>query len=222
MDELELVVEHAALYERMRAGFGEPLEKGFHESRHPIGRRRRVHDVPRAVHDADLPAAERPRLVHETAHHQLMDFEQIFYVAGVDAFYLFVCRRRAHNLVYLSPGRDDALPLKQRRYMLFRQRVALDGGCAAYRLDSVRPAEPQPIRPRNGEMVSLNCRRNLGNEIHRIFAHLVRRNVGLWFFHRSGFQCAYYTISHVLPNYGTIRSNKEERERDSSGMTQRK
>ena len=49
------------------------------------GGRSHVDDIPCPVYDADLSRAERSGGFDKTAHHQLVDFEEVFHLAGGDA-----------------------------------------------------------------------------------------------------------------------------------------
>ena len=131
MDELELVVEHTAFDEWMRAGFVQPFEEIIHQFRNLRGRRPNVDCLARSVEYAYLPRAKRASAIDQPSHHQLMDFEEVFHLVGVDTFYRLVCRRRTQNLAYLFFRSDNLLSFENRRHLIFGEGVALDSGRAA-------------------------------------------------------------------------------------------
>ena len=83
---------------------------------------------PAPLNTPTCPCAKRPSGFDETAHHQLVDFEEVFHLVGVDTFYRLVCRRRAQNLVYFLLRGNHLFSFKNGGDLLFRERVAFDGG----------------------------------------------------------------------------------------------
>lgn len=85
-------------------------------------------DVSSTINDVNLPRAKRPGGFDETAHHQLVGFEEVFHLVGVDAFYRLVCRRRTQDLVNLPLRGDNLLPCENSGDLVLREGVSLDGG----------------------------------------------------------------------------------------------
>ena len=67
------------------------------------------------------------------------------------------------------------------RYLCLGQSIALDGRGAANRANMVDLAKPDAVRAFEDDPVPFDGCGDLGDQIHRLAAHLVRRNIGFRF-----------------------------------------
>ena len=77
MDELELVVEHAALDQHRVFAVGKPREEVFHE-RGDVGERRsHVDNVSGTIHNAYIAVPKLSGAVDEALRHQAVRFQEV-------------------------------------------------------------------------------------------------------------------------------------------------
>ena len=83
----------------------------------------------------------------------------------------------ALDLVYLALRPRHALAGEDGRYLLLGESVALNGRGAANRANVVDLAKPDAVRAFEDDPIPSDGSGDLGDQIHRLAAHLVRRNV---------------------------------------------
>lgn len=181
MDELELVVEHAALDQHGVFAVRKPCEEVFHERGNIGERRSHVDDVSGTVHHSDIAVPKLSGAVDESLRHQAVRFQEVVDGIRIERLYRLVGGVCALDLVNLALRPRHALAGEDGRYLLLGESVALDGRCAANRANVVDLAKPDAVRAFEDDPVSFDGGGDLGDQIHRLAAHLVRRNVGFRF-----------------------------------------
>ena len=87
-----------------------------------------MYNISSSIDYAYLPRAKRASSVDKATHHQLMDFEKVFHLARIDAFYRFVRRRRAQDFVNLPLRSNNLLSFEDGSDLFLCERISLDSG----------------------------------------------------------------------------------------------
>ena len=156
-------------------GRPEPAEKVFDEKRHAVRRRRDVHRA-RSREHADVPAAERARVVRQRLHHHAVRLEQSVRGKRIERREKLVGADRVSDFEDLPRRRDDAPAFENGADLAFRERVALDRERGADRADAVRLAQTQRLRPVGALGAAPEPTGDFGDQIDRFRGNGERRS----------------------------------------------
>ena len=120
-----------------------------------------------------------------------MRFQEVVDGIRIERLDCLVGRVRALDLVDLALRPRHALAGEDGRNLRLGQRVSLDCRGAAHRADVVDLAKPHTIRAFEDDPVPFDCGGDFGDQIHRLAAHRVGRNVFSFRFHGADDALAY-------------------------------
>jgi len=147
VDELELVMKHRGLDERMGLTIGvEKRQQIAHEPWNLPGRRGEMGDTS-AAQDADALPAIAPCILREPLHHQAVRGEEVTFGGRIEGRGPVVCRDGVLDLEDLTSRTRHASMLEDGGDLILGEGVALDGEAALDAADAISPTELW-LRPR--------------------------------------------------------------------------
>ena len=142
MNELELVMEHAARDQGMLSLPLQPAEQILHQSRYALRRWCQMHELG-TLHDAHAGEAETPRMIHEAVHEQAMRREEVFGRGGGPGLQRLIGGEGIAHFLDVLGRTEHTLAVDHRCHLLQRQRVILDGEGG---MNGAQPPTPPQLR----------------------------------------------------------------------------
>ena len=169
VDELELVVKHAALDEPYFLRGFEVSKQVVHQVRHVLGRRCHV-GHPVASHDADPLLSESPAVRNQTIHQGFVRFQKRLHRGGIKRAQLVIHLNGVQHFTHVLHRAHHAVGFHDGGDLVFRQGVAFNAERCMNRLDSVFLAElrrglvqkigvdlPDTLRHRRDHLQDVRC-----------------------------------------------------------------
>ena len=141
--------------------------------------------VSSTIHHAYIAVSELPWAGYESLRHQSVCLQEVIDRIRIERLYRLVGRMCALDLVDLALRPRYALASENGRYLRLGQRVPLDCRGAANRANVVYLSKPHAIRAFEDDSVPFDGGGDFGDQIHRLAAHLIRRNVFSSGFHNA-------------------------------------